>query len=133
MLARPDPVVISEPLFETSEDEDLDDPFGFAAMGFDNEPAAAPVAAAASPTANAHVGPAEALPVAIGPWPSSAHESHSVTRIGHVIWCRRCGRHAAVRLGVGLLKPCCGLAAGAHLARIARLQVGRHPVSGDPL
>ena len=64
MLARPDPVVISEPLFETSED--MDDPFGFAAMGFDNEPAACPVAAAVSPTANAHAGPAETLPVAPG-------------------------------------------------------------------
>ena len=119
------------PLFESLEEED--GPFGFAALGFNNEPAAAPVATSASLAADALVGPAVALTVAPGPRPSGAHGSHTLRRIGHVIWCRRCGRHAAVRLGVGLLKPCVGKAEGAYPARIVRLKAGRHPVSGDSL
>ena len=47
-----------------------------------------------------------------------AHESHVLTRSAHVVWCRLCGRHAAVRLGVGLQRRCVGVAVGAYFARI---------------
>ena len=41
-----------------------------------------------------------------------AHTSHVLTRTAHVVWCRVCGRHAALRLGVGLQRPCVGIAVG---------------------
>ena len=62
-----------------------------------------------------------------------AHASHVLTRTAHVVLCRICGRHAAVRLGVGLQRPCAGFATGAYPARIARLREQRHPVTGRPL
>ena len=37
-----------------------------------------------------------------------AHQSHVLTRTAHVVWCRVCGRHAALRLGIGLQRPFVG-------------------------
>ena len=54
-----------------------------------------------------------------------AHGSHVLTRTAHVIWC--------TRLGVGLQRPCVGVATGAYPARIERLRSGRNPISGAPL
>ena len=62
-----------------------------------------------------------------------AHESHVLTRTAHVVWCRVCGRHAAIRLGIGLQRPCVGQATGAYPARIERLRGRRHPVTAEPL
>ena len=62
-----------------------------------------------------------------------AHTTHVLTRTAHVVWCRVCGRHAVVRLGVGLQRPCVGIAVGAHPARIERLRSRKHPVTGFPL
>ena len=64
---------------------------------------------------------------------NGAHATHVLTRTAHVVWCRVCGRHAAIRLGVGLQRPCVGFAAGAYPARIIRLRERRHPISGQPL
>ena len=124
-------VYASLPMFDSLEEED--DPFGFADMGFDNVSSLAPSSASAHNTGRTLVGPAEALPVAPVSRLAGAHGSHSLCRTGHVIWCRRCGRHAAVRLGVGLLKACVGKAEGAYLARVLRLEEGPHPISGAPL
>ena len=57
-----------------------------------------------------------------------AHASHNLTRTVDVIWCRQCGRHVAVRLGVLLQRPCVGVAVGAYPARIERLKNRRHLV-----
>ena len=62
----------------------------------------------------------------------SAHVSHVLTRALHIVWCRVCGRHAAIRFGIGLQRPCVGRAIGAYLARIERLRGGRHPVIAEP-
>ena len=121
----------SLPFFDSLEEED--DPFGFADLGFDNVTSSAPLSASAHNTGRTLSGPAEALPVAPVSRLAGAHGSHSLCRTGHVIWCRRCGRHAAVGLGVGLLKACGGKAEGAYPARVLRLEEGRHPISGAPL
>ena len=62
---------------------------------------------------------------------ANAHQSHELRKTGHIVWGARCGSHAAVRLGTGLLQRCCGEAAGAYPARIRRLKEGRHPVTGE--
>ena len=64
---------------------------------------------------------------------ATAHPSHELRKTGHIVWCSRCGRHAAVRLGSGLLQPCRGEASGAYPARIRRLKSGCHPVTGAPV
>ena len=119
------------PTFDSREGKE--DPFGFADLGFDNETPLTLPSTSAHCAAHTLVVPAEALPVAPASRLAGAHGSHTICKTGHVIWCRRCGRHAAVRLGVGLLKPCVGKAEGAHPARLVRLRDGRHPISGDPL
>ena len=63
--------------------------------------------------------------------PSVAHASHKLRRTKQVVWCAVCGRHAAIRLGTGLLQRCRGHADGAYPARLRRLKEGRHPISGD--
>ena len=62
-----------------------------------------------------------------------AHPSHSLRRTGHIVWCSLCGRHAAHRLGVGLLSSCRGEAIGSYPSRIARLKVGKHPMTKDDI
>ena len=61
------------------------------------------------------------------------HASHRMRRTINVVWCTDCGRSAIQRIGVGLLRPCRGVATGAYPARIARIRAGRHPVTGSPL
>ena len=73
--------------------------------------------------------------VAVPPQPatSGAHQSHALRWTGHVVWCSKCSRHAAERLGVGLIREYRGTTDGADLARTARLKSGKHPVSGEQL
>ena len=52
--------------------------------------------------------------------PSVAHASHKLRRTKHVVWCAVCGRHAAIRLGSGLIQRCRGHADGAYPARLRR-------------
>ena len=104
------------------EDEE-EDPFGHGSLGFDQPHAGvlqvAPVPRVSMPA------------VSCVQRPSGAHQSHSLRRTGNIVWCVTCGRHAAIRLGVGLIRPCRGEATGGYPTRIARLKIGRHPVSGD--
>ena len=53
---------------------------------------------------------------------ADALASHKLTRAAHVRWCRRCGRHAASRLGVGLRNKYRGEATGVYPSRFARLR-----------
>ena len=62
-----------------------------------------------------------------------AHVSHVLTRTASVVWCRVCGRHAAVRLGVGLKQPCPDIADGAYPKRIERLRARLRPVTAASL
>ena len=101
-------------------EEDVD-PFNFANLGFDNielqvQSGNASLSNADSPTV---------------PQPAQAHASHRLRRTGHVVWCTWCGRHAAARLGSGLLNRCRGNATGAYPTRIARLKKGLHPITGE--
>ena len=123
-----------------------DDPFGHNHRGFDDpgdaadEHAANPAAASGGLNeqgARESGMAASAMPDTLavdsqsaGPQRQSAHATHSLRRSGHVVWCFRCGRHAAVRLGIGLLQECRGFAEGAYPARIRRLVERRHPITG---
>ena len=60
-----------------------------------------------------------------------AHDTHILTRSAQVVWCRVCGRHAAVRIGVGLQRACTGLASGVYTSRINRLRRNCHPITGS--
>ena len=124
-----------------------EDPFGHNHLGFDDSGDAAHVEAASlhvaddcpsvmgNPqgdlAANAVVDTgSDPIAQLVGQQRQIAHASHSLRRSGHVVWCFRCGRHAAVRLGIGLLQECRGFADGAYPARIRRLIDRRHPVTG---
>ena len=105
-------------------DED-EDPFNFGGFDFDNTE----LRACHSSVLSSVLGSNTATPTA--PQPAQAHVSHRLRRTGHVVWCTWCGRHAAARLGSGLLNKCRGIATGAYPSRIARLKKGLHPVSGE--
>ena len=108
------------------EYEDEHDPFGNAYLGFDDGDA--PSGTVQSSSRAPSVGqPSSSTPS------TGAHASHHLRRTGNVIWCRLCGRHAAIRLGIGLIRPCRGAATGCYPSRIARLQSGQHPVTGVKL
>ena len=104
-----------------------DDPFGYGALGVDDaeQPRGADLGDLAPP-----------CPQETGVEQSQnkrAHPSHSLRRCAQVVWCGSCGRHAAARLGKGLLNPCRGIATGGYPSRIARLKAGRHPMTGEQL
>ena len=114
---------------DVSSDED---PFGHALLGFDEGPAprlAQDVEALEASRAvtqddvSVEEGPSGRLS-------GGAHRSHALRRTAHIIWSAHCGRHAATRLGVGLLRQCRGTAEGAYPARVQRLKAGLHPTSG---
>ena len=117
---------------------DTKTPFGYNQLGFDDPaivgdelrpiPATIEVGASLSATSNiadsATSGTlAETPPLGslIAPPPHQqpkAHASHSLRRTGHIVWCFRCGRHAAVRLGSGFLQKCRDVLEGAFPAPI---------------
>ena len=103
-------------------DQDEEDPFGYNALGFDDP------SAAAEPLARQGSSPTR---VDNGHQLQGAHRSHSLRRTGNIVWCDVCGRHAAIRLGVGLLRVCRGEATGGYPTRIARLKAGLHPMTGE--
>ena len=105
-----------------------EDPFGHAQLGFDNDDGVLPVSEPQQcPAADRPEAPHDAVALEE---PQGAHRSHVLSKVGHLVWCTRCGRHAAVRLGIGLIRPCKGVATGAYPSRIARLRSRRHPISG---
>ena len=104
--------------------EEDEDPFGYNVLGFD-EPFVGHRRELDNP-----VGVTRPAVVGETQQPSGAHRSHSLRRTGNIVWCDVCGRHAAIRLGIGLIKPCRGEATGGYPTRIARLKRGQHPVSG---
>ena len=136
----PDVAEVASPLFVSqipsavlAFDEDKEAPFGHALLGFDEVPSVVP-----NPLLVADAGVmSQTLARMVdveAPWKSTgAHASHQLCGTAHVIWCKTCGRHAAVRLGVGLLRKCRGTADGAYPTRLERLRAGKHPVSGNPL
>ncbi len=58
---------------------------------------------------------------------------HALMVTGPVIWCNRCGRYAARRLGKALKATCPGTAEAAYATRLSRLRDGLHPLTGQPL
>ena len=122
---------------EAEEDED---PFGYAALGFDDGGAAGPNNTDSGAAPELEERALSDSPVAVSgeAWPEmpaapSAHPSHALRRTAHIAWCGHCGRHAAARLGKGLIGPCRGSATGAYPARTARLLERKHPISGEPI
>ena len=128
---------------QLSDPEYEDGPFGYGNLGFDDPEAVreGPTATASSTRGDDGTGDRaeseqERVSMSIHEKPPpqqrlTAHESHALRKAGHIVWCSRCGRHAAVRLGSGLLQECRGVAAGAYPARIRRLLDNRHPISGE--
>ena len=118
------PVLAEEELPPSPFGEDPfdEDPFGFANFGMDDgERAGRP-----------HTDDVPVVAEAPDPQrPHAAHASHRLRQTLHILWCQACGRSAIQRLGVGLLRPCCGVASGSYPARIRRLTEGRHPVTGE--
>ena len=68
-----------------------------------------------------------------GPPGRGAHGSHVLRRSADLVWCQHCGRHAASRLGTGLINACRGVATGGYPSRIVRMMSGRHPITWRPL
>ena len=62
--------------------------------------------------------------------PGQAHGSHNLRRGANMVWCADCGRSAISRIGIGLQRPCRGMAIGAYPACIERMKAGRHPITG---
>ena len=61
---------------------------------------------------------------------------HRLIKTGAVLWCRRCGGHAEVRVGTALGKSCQPIQEGEKSGRASRLRVllqGRHPITKKPL
>ena len=115
-----------------SQDED-EDPFGHIHLGFGSSPEPRREATgtpAGGGAALAATSPTAEVPETQRP---GAHASHALRRTAHLVWCTLCGRHAAIRLGVGLQGECKGMADGAYPARLARLRRGCHPISGAPI
>ena len=113
--------------------ENEDDPFGHALLGFDDNPPFAPCADVPL-SSILGLGELATLPSLAGHQRSAgAHASHALGKTGHVVSCKHCGRHAAVRHGVSLIRHFRGTAGGVHPSCIQRLRLGRHPVSGDVL
>ena len=116
-----------------SEDKD---PFGHVLLGFDDSPAAVPAGDVAARSLPAEEVPGPDMSAAVesaSPQAKGAHPSHAFRLSGYVVWCAYCGRHAASRLGIGLLRQCRGHADGGYPSRILRLKVVRPPITGDQL
>jgi hypothetical protein len=61
---------------------------------------------------------------------------HRLIKTGSVLWCRRCGGHAEVRVGTALGGNCQPIQEGEKGGRASRLRLllqGRHPISKRPL
>ncbi len=58
---------------------------------------------------------------------------HTLVITGPIVWCARCGRYAARRVGRALKSRCTGSAAGAYAHRLARLRQSKHPITGADL
>ena len=110
----------------TGEQEE-DDPFGYGGLGFDDQEA---IVSLGSTSDIAPQGATDVQGCMTAPPRKQAHCSHVLRRTGHIVWCAVCGRHAAARLGAGLLNPCRGTATGAYTSRLNRRKAGRHPASG---
>ena len=110
-----------------------EDPFRHALLGFDgpapriaqDEEAMVGAPFVSQAAASLEEGPS-------GQLGKGAHPSHALRRTAHIIWCAHCGRHAATRLGVGLMRQRRGVAEGAYPTRIQRLKSGLSPTTGDP-
>ena len=113
------------------DDEMEDDPFGHQLLGLDDYDGMVDVPRQAMTAAGEECELALATPAPLRQL--GAHNSHQLCHTAQVVWCRRCGRSAVSRLGVGLLRPCRGSAEGAYPARIRRLRDCRHPIIGAPL
>ncbi len=60
-------------------------------------------------------------------------QGHVLLITGPFIWCQRCGRYAKNRLRPSLKNACVGAITGACVTRLARLQRGQHPLTGEPI
>ncbi len=60
-------------------------------------------------------------------------KGHTLVVTGPVVWCEKCGRYAARRVGRALRARCPEAATGAYATRLARLRAGRHPLTGEAL
>ena len=112
---------------QTAEVSPEEDPLGHLAVGLDDAEPAPALAASAEPSGGNEGG--EEQPSQCG----GARPSHSLGRVAHIVWCTVYERHAAKRLGSGLLGSCRGEATGAYPRRIARLRARRHPLIGVPV
>ena len=110
-----------------SDYREEDDPFGHIALGMDDalQPRVAPSVVSDPPQPQNEVVQQSSA--------KGAHSSHLLRRSSQVVWCAVCGRHAAARLGRGLLNPCRGVATGGYPSRLARLRAGCHPMTGERL
>ena len=104
-----------------------EDPFGHSRWSMDQDiRGGAPPPQALGPSAVRSAVPE-------GPPGRGAHGSHVLRRCADLVWCQHCGRHAASRLGTGLINACRGVATGGYPSRIVRMMSGRHPITGRPL
>ncbi len=64
--------------------------------------------------------------------PIDTYESlgHRLCITGSLVWCAKCGRYAARRLGKALKSHCTGRAEGVYASRLERLRNGQHPITG---
>jgi hypothetical protein len=58
---------------------------------------------------------------------------HRLAITGSLIWCLKCGRHAAKRLGKALTARCTERADGVYASRLERLRQSKHPITNLPL
>ncbi len=58
---------------------------------------------------------------------------HRLAITGSLIWCLKCGRYAAKRLGKALTARCLEKADGVYASRLERLRQHRHPITNLPI
>ncbi len=71
--------------------------------------------------------------VVADPVDAAASRGHRLEISGPLVYCSRCGRYAARRVGRALRGGCVGEATGAYATRLARMRAGRHPLTGADL